>query len=512
VGLAALVTASGACSFLLDHGSTQCQVNGDCARFGGRPSCQSGVCVDLGELPKDCFYGSPDADIQFANQCSTAECLAFDDCTRVGICKGADPPQPIAPPGVEAGATTGDGGSASAPAVPVALCADPNDGRPKVIYITGSSNFPPLLKKVAPIIIQSGYTPVFLVTNSCTGVKTMLSTQSIDRTISDPPKSATAPKYAQYFDANGGATDCLLGSTQNVDVGESDIFSEDCDPFLPSQEYPTIIESFGPNQAMAFIVNQASQEHSISEDAARVVFGLGGSFESATPPSQPIPWTDPARFFVRNSGTGTQQMIGHAIGLSAKAFWGFDTGTADRVAAIVHSLGDVQAQQGIGIISVDYYDADRANLRALAYRGAGQECAYLPDSDERSFDKRNVRDGHYPIWGPLHFFSSRDDMGAAAAFRNAITVNTMDRQVIDAFVGASLIPACAMAVARFSEIGPLSLAPAPRGCDCYFEAQSAMLRSQPLHLAADCVACGMDGDPACPAGRSACNFGYCEPN
>ena len=56
----------------------------------------------------------------------------------------------------------------------------------------------------------------------------------------------------------------------------------------------------------------------------------------------------------------------------------------------------------IGILASDVADSYRDRLRILAYQDYGQRCAFTPDSSETSKDKRNVRDGHYPIFGPLH--------------------------------------------------------------------------------------------------------------
>ena len=100
-------------------------------------------------------------------------------------------------------------------------------------------------------------------------------------------------------------------------------------------------------------------------------------------------------------------MIGHAIGVPANEFWGIDRGTAANVDALLRVITDpTLAEQAIGIISADYYDDDRSNLKALAFKAEGQECAYLPDSTQFKKDKQNVRNGHYPIWGPIHFFAS----------------------------------------------------------------------------------------------------------
>src|SRR5580698_3194031 len=86
VTFAMLVMTSAACTALLDHDATQCQVDSDCAHFGSHPYCQGGVCVSSGLGPTSCFYGTPQQPQDFMNQCSTAQCLSFDNCQRLGVC------------------------------------------------------------------------------------------------------------------------------------------------------------------------------------------------------------------------------------------------------------------------------------------------------------------------------------------------------------------------------------------------------------------------------------------
>jgi hypothetical protein len=287
---------------------------------------------------------------------------------------------------------------------------------------------------------------------------------------------------------------CILGpSGAAVDIGESDIFSSTC-PGSPMVDNG-VNESVGPNQAMAFVVPGASGQATISEEAAREVFGLGGNNGLAAP------WIDPARFFVRNANTGTQQMIGHAIAVPADQFWGTDQGTASSMDQGLKVLTGLEAEQAIGIISVDWYDTDRKNLKALAYKAKGQECAYLPDSTPDSTDKRNVRDGHYPIWGPIHFFTTNPLPAAAGAFLSTVAVPKVDKAVLDAFIAASLIPTCAMMVQRDSELGSMKPYSAPFQCGCYFESKNGA-------PGPECMPC--NGERDCPAARPACNLNFCE--
>jgi hypothetical protein len=259
---------------------------------------------------------------------------------------------------------------------------------------------------------------------------------------------------------------------------------------------------------MTFVVPGISTQRSISAEAAFAVFGRGGKNADS---DAVTPWDNTSLYYVRNANTGTQQMIGRAIHLGADQFWGIDRKTAKTLADTLPLLDPPRAEKAIGIISVDYYDANRTRLKALAFQATGQRQAYLPDSGPFATDKRNVRDGHYPIWGPLHFFATAANgvptSAAALAFLNVVADNvsqeSISERLLDAYIGASLVPTCAMMVTRDTELGPLS-AFAPRGqCGCYFE-QKATGRSS-----ADCSVCKTSQD-CTGKSRPFCSHGFCE--
>src|SRR5205814_1125309 len=116
---------------------------------------------------------------------------------------------------------------------------------------------------------------------------------------------------------------------------------------------------------------------------------------------------DPTVIFQRTGGSGTQNMIATAINVPA-AKWQPSTNTnssSDLIfAAITGAATAGKANAAIGILSTDYMDLHRDTVKELAYQHTGQSCGYLPDSDANAFDKANVRDGHYMIWGPLHMY------------------------------------------------------------------------------------------------------------
>src|SRR5262249_52957057 len=156
---------------------------------------------------------------------------------------------------------------------------------------------------------------------------------------------------------------------------------------------------------------------------------------------------------------------------------GIDRGTAKNVDALLRVITEpAAANQAIGIISSDYYDADRGNIKALAFKSTGQDCGYFADTNATRYDKRNVRDGHYPIWGPLHFFASVTDgvpnSAGAQAFVSVVSVPRLQKELLDAFIASSLVPPCAMMVHRESELGPLASYAPPFMCGCYFESQA----------------------------------------
>lgn len=386
-------------------------------------------------------------------------------------------------------------------AMPTIRCKDPAEGRANVIYVAGSTAIRPFLGVVAKLVAADGFTIVYQSQGSCTGVTAILDPDPAKRLIRDIPASGTrAANYAIAFAADGSARECfrdMMGNT--VDVGVSDVYPETC-----GYQVGTDASDYeGPVQPMTLVVSAVSSQTSISAEAAYMAFGMGGNGGKAAP------WTDPTFFFVRNQSSGTQQMVGRAIRVPADKWWGVDRGGSGAVRSGMKTLLDARgAEKGIGILSTDITDDERANLRVLAFKAFGASCGYLPDSTINSLDKRNVRDGHYPIWGPVHFVTKTTGGvpgTAASALVTRFAAPRIDKDLLDAVISKHLVPKCAMQVKRSAELGPYER----RGnndyqCDCYFEASTG---GTP---AAACKACRSSTD--CPSDRPACNYGFCEPH
>ena len=111
VGVALVMTA---CSLLVNTDKDQCSVDGDCAATAGAV-CRVGVCVLASSLadagadarcdgPNDsdadagCTPKVPVSDPDFFNEkCTSAQCIDFDNCARLGVCDGGLPPL-VTPP------------------------------------------------------------------------------------------------------------------------------------------------------------------------------------------------------------------------------------------------------------------------------------------------------------------------------------------------------------------------------------------------------------------------------
>jgi len=516
--LAAMAMSGTTCTLLLDHNAVQCKTDADCNGLGTYPLCDNGLCKPSGLMPKMCFpiqTGQvPATQANFLNACTLNAMvdIANADADKDNIC--------LSPP-----AKPEDGSTlkpavvtvivAKQPTAPTAMCTSLANGKP-ILYISGSSNFGPLLQELSVAVVNdTGIMPVFRTTTSCTGVKSMNPTSPTymaDHFIKDPnfkDPMEPYPTYAQAYLGDGNpSVPCLLGTTPpEVNLGESEIAPDTCGTTNPSD---SVGESLGPILPIIFVVPKLSTQKAISSEAAKQVFGGGGSLANGGGGSV-APWVDPKFLFIRGQGTATLRLVANEIGLPFNQFWGTDQGSATTMANNLGNIGTYdEANKALGIIGTDFYDQvdNRNRLKALGFQAAGQSCAYLPDSSLTSRDKINVRDGHYPLWGRIHLFTARSN-GAptsqvAAEFLLLFTSPALDSEILAAFITAGWVPPCAMKVSRDTDLGDFTYYdPPPVACGCAFEAQVGV---DPLRQ--ECTKCTLSSD--CPQNRPFCNYGYCE--
>jgi hypothetical protein len=385
----------------------------------------------------------------------------------------------------------------ASPAARADFCG--SSGHPTV-YVTGTTAPKPFIAALARALFTAPepITVVYKATSACVGVSSVLSGTTIsgDAIYWDPSKPSP------------NEVTCTLGTStvapSNMvvaDIGVSDVFASTCYP-LPNGLPSDIGDFFGPIEIFTFVVPKASTQKAISAAAAYFVFGFGAD-------SGVEPWTDISVLYRRGATTGTTNMIATAIGVKPSLFKGEDAMTSDGMISKISSVPASKAEAAIGILAdTDISETVSLSLTVLAYKHYNQECAYLPDSAPSARDKQNVRDGHYAIWGPLHFLAKLDSSGY---------VKDPDaRRLIDFITGAAtppggvdliriegannLVPTCAMRVKRTTELGALSASKPSNPCGCYFESVTTGHTT--------CRACATGSD--CPSSASICSLGFCE--
>jgi hypothetical protein len=162
----------------------------------------------------------------------------------------------------------------------------------------------------------------------------------------------------------------------------------------------------------------------------------------------------------------------------------------------------------LGILAVDYVQAGDYAIRLLAYQHYTQSCAYFPDTTEKDNDKRNVRDGHYFIWGPIHLMTPKDQPSTKATelinfVSGIVPPPVAEADIFQIWADAHLVPQCAMRVTRSTDGGPLASYKPQTSCYCKYD--------EITRGSSDCPKCKSATD--CPAERPTCSlYGYCESN
>ena len=355
------------------------------------------------------------------------------------------------------------------------------------VYIAGSSGVKPFLAEIGKLL-ASDPTPVTIVYSgqgSCVGVSSVVQGTLI------------AGAFA-YWDAVGTEQSCTVTAPVVVDIGVSDVFATTCAK-LPGGLPNNVGDFLGPVQTMTFVAPKVSTQVSISAEAAYFAYGFGVD-------SGAEPWTNESVLFQRDDQSGTQRMIAAALGVDASRWRGARSVSSGDMKTKVSTA--VPAEAGLGILSTDVAQENRAVLKVLAYQHFGQSCGYYPDLDETSNEKQNVRDGHYAIWGPLHLLTILNNNGypenpQAADIIGFITGTKpapLGLDLIALEAQRHVVPPCAMRVRRTDEMGPLqSFAPA-QACGCYYE--------KVANGSTACAPC--QSKTECPASAPVCSYGYCE--
>ena len=378
---------------------------------------------------------------------------------------------------------------------------------PNPIILTGSSAFEPTVKAFAAKLLAET-TPtsiIYQVPGSCSGVANFSA-------------ALTGTAHYYYLDTTTATPtlkqdSCTFGTGQMADVAISDVFYSSC-ANVPQPIPATLKDISGPIQAMLFVVPKANTtvQYLTAAEAADI-YGCGPNAGIAG-------FGEAGGIFCRDMNSGTQITIAKNIGIAPS--FTMCQGTAQGVngtSGVIQGVeGYSNPQASIGFIGADAYDAPasgttpapRSGLSSLAFAAYGQTKAYYADSDAASFDRKNVRDGHYTMWGYEHLIVNVDTTGAitnpkAANFVGWILGTKVDPSFdpVTLEATAGTIPVCAMKVQRTDDGGPLSYYTDPDPCGCAYEA--AVTKTTP----AGCAACTGTGASTCTGGMT-CHHGYCE--
>ena len=377
------------------------------------------------------------------------------------------------------------------------------------IYITGSSAVEPMLKILGAKLASQATNPyviIYLKDGSCSGV---------NRINTDGMIAAGTTMF--YVPPDQDPTKASLTCTQTA-AQLGDLVLADADatlcPGISAQ--PAGTKDFqGPVNNMVMVVPAKSAldgNTAISAEEAYLVFGLGTA-------GMVTPWNDPTAYYIRTPDSGTRAMIAANIGVGAHAWQGNDGtmgtingGTAFSSGTLYTAVKNATTDTTIGILGSDYLDqgTNRTAVKSLAFRAFGQHFAYWPDSTVSSYDKKNVREGRYAIWGYLHMLASvatgaTVPTSAAGAYFVSLMQGTLASpqfNVNDAITDSHYVPQCAMKVTHDIEGGPLRGYTPPAPCGCYFETRATGTAP------ASCTACTTDA--TCGTGK--CRTGFCEAN
>lgn len=374
-------------------------------------------------------------------------------------------------------------------------CSTISGGAP-IIYGAGGSSQRDLIGKTA-VLLENSANPVFVVYQdsggACTGINALA---GLDAT--------TITGTAYYWPADTGAkTTCNLSfSGDDVQFAVMGVTPEQC----PLVTDPSLVDGIndvsGPISAYTPIVPLASTQQAISAEAFYLLYGFG-------PAAGIEPWTNPdlAYFQRRDENSAAQIIFSIATGIPTTSYYGTDAKSNTTMVSNLAALADPEA--GIGFVSADVADANRASVHTLAWKQTGQTVAYWPDSTSTSFDKANVRNGQYELWNPIHFFGLQGS-GGPGTWDDANVQTLIEylggvsqpagttQSITYTAIANRNIPVCAMHVARDGDIGPEYLAPPEAPCDCYYDYL--------VQGSTTCATC----DESNPCSSGTCRDGFCE--
>jgi hypothetical protein len=261
----------------------------------------------------------------------------------------------------------------------------------------------------------------------------------------------------------------------------------------------------GPIQAYGFVTHPQSTQNGIAAEEGYLAY----AFPEAGGDAQP--WVVQDLRFKRGNTASTTLTMSAAVRLTPTQFAVGARQTPlnpESSAELVNQIrNSPNPEATLGILGLDLYDVDRTIVKLLPFRSWDQRYGYWPDKTKDSFDKQNVRDGHYLPWAPTPYMAIKNGSDIADAdakrFYDLVRGFRKDSDVdgLKTIAQNSLIPECAMTVTRAGDGADLQVYTDPAPCGCYYEASVK-------NGSTTCATCTGEGT-ACGTGGK-CRLGYCE--
>jgi hypothetical protein len=395
-----------------------------------------------------------------------------------------------------------------------------------IVYIESGDTQEPLLKELGrKLRDEANVSIVFELTGSCTLAPNLYNSVAIPKntTMMYIPSTAENPAWTTADAEDTCTTDPNNGVTPNL--GISALFPSSCAGLGAP---PAGIGSFnGPIQAYDFIVPTAEFATQTSISAAEAYYAFGDGANNPVTFNGAAEWNVPSQFWLRPATKSTLVATAFNINLTATQMTKAeaDGGTSDgrnleaASTGVLTGVTTSTSMQAIGILGDEVFDQNRGKgINALAFQAFGQSYAYYPDSTTSSFDKQNIRDGHYTLWSPTVYITPVDNtntptnaavkyitdlvLGQTATPPNGLADGGTAIDGLGAIVDVGLTPNCAMQVQRAGDGAPLTPYTPPAPCTCYFLSKVP----QAAALPASCVTCSANT----PCATGTCNNGYCE--
>lgn len=371
-----------------------------------------------------------------------------------------------------------------------------------VIVIESGDTQENLLKQLGYKLQHSTAFPtqvLYNTTGSCTLISDMYTGNKLAVDLKYIPSDADTPNWTPSLASPVCKNDVTGGIA--IDLAISALFTASCPGGATPPSGLGLIN--GPIQAYTLVVPKAATQKSIWAEEAYFVFGFGSA-------GMVTPWTNDQEIFIRTPAKSTQLTIAANIGVPATKWKGV---TFDKSTDLLNAVANAAApDSAIGILGAEVYDAQRDKLNVLAFKAFGQHHGWFPDSTATSFDKKNLRDGHYVPWSPTVYVAAVDNNNVPTKptvkyFVDLVlgndTTPKFESPGIDSVVKVGLIPDCAMKVSRQADGGDLSLYTPAHPCQCFYEANVPQGAAP-----ASCKTCTTNSD--CSAPTPSCNHGFCE--